>query len=104
MALAINTNQYHSEADAPMTICTPKTAKHIGKEAKSNHEEVCRELGTDLHLVSKDLRTSLSGISMQLEAIEDGMYENNELAVKKLLAKVLDFESKIHAITSLIKA
>ncbi len=46
-----------------------------------------------LNKVSHELRTPLSVIKMQIEAIEDGMYENNDQAFQKLKEKFSEFEA-----------
>lgn len=45
-----------------------------------------------LNKVSHELRTPLSVIKMYVEAIEDGMYENNDEAFKHLSLKFEEFE------------
>jgi len=45
-----------------------------------------------LNDVSHELRTPLSVIKMRIEAIEDGMYENNDLAFQQLREKFSEFE------------
>lgn len=50
--------------------------------------------------ISKELRSSLSVISLQIEAIEDGMYFNNNNAFEKLREKLIQFEQQIHTITN----
>ena len=46
-----------------------------------------------LDQVSHELRTPLSVIKMKIEAIEDGMYENNDQAFEQLRKKFSEFES-----------
>jgi len=45
-----------------------------------------------LNKVSHELRTPLSVIKMYVEAIEDGMYENNDEAFQRLREKFEEFE------------
>lgn len=51
-----------------------------------------------LQAVSKELRVSFAVIKMQIEAIEDGMYDNNDFAFNKLRKKLAQFEYQINAI------
>ena len=52
-----------------------------------------------LDQVSHELRTPLSVIKMKIEAIEDGMYENNDQAFQLLREKFSELESLMDNIT-----
>lgn len=52
-----------------------------------------------LNNIAHELRTPLSVIKMQIEAIDDGMYENNDQAFKQLKEKLVEFESLIDKMT-----
>jgi two-component system sensor histidine kinase BaeS len=55
-----------------------------------------------LNNIAHELRTPLSVIKMQIEAIDDGMYENNDQAFKQLREKLVEFESLMDKMTKTI--
>jgi len=52
-----------------------------------------------LNKVSHELRTPLAVIKMRMEAIEDGMYENNVQAFQQLRQKLAEFERLMDEMT-----
>ena len=62
------------------------------KEHEFNLEQLNRLKEEFMHQVAHELRTPLAVIKMQVEAIEDGMYENNDEAFLKLRDKFTAFE------------
>ena len=67
----------------------------LENETPSEQSNVAR-----LKNLSKELRVSLSAIKMQIEAIEDGMYENNDFAFHKLKEKLKQFEHQINTLAN----
>ncbi|MBL4660522.1 MAG: HAMP domain-containing histidine kinase [Alcanivoracaceae bacterium] len=71
-----------------------------GKESLSeSHKQFELAKTQFLNKVSHELRTPLSVIKMQIEAIEDGMYENNNKAFQQLRGKLEQFEKLMDKMT-----
>ena len=51
-----------------------------------------------LNQLSHELRTPLSVIKMTIEAMDDGMFESNDEAFKRVRKKIEDFERKINSL------
>lgn len=81
-----------------MKSCMPPNEKQTYEIKNTKPAQDAIQKSESLLAISKNLRTSLSSIFMQIEAIEDGMYENNRVAIKKLQKKLRDFESQINDI------
>jgi len=81
----------------------PNSRRH---SARGSKEITCENLelfelakAQFLHEVSHELRTPLSVIKMRIEAIEDGMYENNDQAFEQLRKKFVEFECLMDKMT-----
>lgn len=68
-----------------------------------NEEELNKVQERFLADVSHELRTPLSVIKLYIEAIQDGMYENNDEAFIRLEAKFREFEDLIEQLIKQVK-
>lgn len=69
-----------------------------------SEEELNRIQARFLADVSHELRTPLSVIKLYIEAIQDGMYENNDEAFTRLGVKFKEFEDLIEQLIKQVKS
>ncbi|WNC70907.1 histidine kinase dimerization/phospho-acceptor domain-containing protein [Thalassotalea psychrophila] len=83
------------------TRASSSQSTQVNKKEKSSKNNEQFELAKIqfLNKVAHELRTPLSVIKMQIEAIEDGMYENNDRAFQQLREKFAEFERLMDKMT-----